>query len=461
MISNERLILSALVKNERFMRAVSPFIKAEFFRDQTEKRVFELVADYVAKYNSPPNKSSLGILVTNDQEMNEKQTVEAADIVADIFDIIPPANDEFLSKTTEEWCKNQSVHNAIDMAISVYQGENNTLTVNAIPDLLRDAIGMSFDVKIGLDFDDDAQVRWDYYTTPENKIPFDLDIMNEVTCGGVTRKTLNVLTAGVNVGKTMSLIHLASAYKQAGYNVLYFSLEMREEAIMQRMDANILKTAVNDIVGLGQERYLSRIEQMRAKTHGKLKVKEFPPGSASASHFRHTVNELKLKQNFVADIIIVDYLTICASARMKYGVQGSYFYYKAVAEELRALAVEENVVIWTAAQFNRGGMSATEVGMEDLAESVGIAQTVDGMWAVIRTDELDQVGQLMIKQLKSRYANKAVKTRFTIGVNIDTQTLFDVTQSQQTDIIQPEKLRVPSNEELKNRFLGIKVSGED
>lgn len=457
MISNERLILSALVKNERYMRAVFPFLKNDFYRDSIEKRIFELIGEYLSKYNSCPNKSSLAILVTNDMTLNEKQTLEAADVVEDIFDIIPPANEEFLIKTTEEWCQTQSVHNAIDTAISIYQGENKNLSVHSIPDILKEAIGMSFDVKVGMDFDDDALIRWEFYTTPENKIPFDIEIMNEVTCGGVTRKTLNVLTAGVNVGKTMSLIHLASAYKKQGLNVLYFSLEMREEMIMQRMDANILKIAVNDIVSLGQERYLSRIETLRQKTHGKLKVKEFPPGTASAAHFRHTINELKLKQNFIPDVIIVDYLTICASSRMKYGVQGSYFYYKAVAEELRALAVEMNVVMWTAAQFNRGGMAATEVGMEDLAESVGIAQTVDGMWAVIRTDELDQVGQLMIKQLKSRYANKAVKTRFTIGVDIDKQTLFDVTQSQQTDIIQPEALRAPTQNDLKNRFMGLKI----
>lgn len=457
MISNERLILASLTKNEQYMRAVFPFLKSEYFRDQTEKRVFELIANYLNKYNTCPNKSSLGILVTNDLGMNEGQTTDAAEIVSDIFDIIPPSNEEFLIKTTEEWCQNQAVHNAIDTAISVYQGENKDITTHAIPDILKEAIGLSFDVKVGLDFDDDAKIRWDYYTTPENKIAFDLDIMNEVTCGGVTRKTLNVLTAGVNVGKTMSLIHLASAYKQAGLNVLYFSLEMREEAIMQRMDANILKTPVNDIVSLGEERYLNRIEAMRQKTHGKLKVKEFPPGTASAAHFRHTINELKLKQNFTADVIIVDYLTITASSRMKYGVQGSYFYYKAVAEELRALAVEENIVMWTAAQFNRGGMSATEVGMEDLAESVGIAQTVDGMWAIIRTDELDQVGQLLVKQLKSRYANKAVRTRFTIGVDIEKQTLFDVTQSQQDGIIQPEQARAPSASELRDKFMGMKI----
>jgi len=457
MISNERLILSSLVKNERYMRAVFPFLRSEFFRDSAEKRVFELVGDYLSKYNSCPNKSSLSILVTNDMSLNEKQTTEAADIVEDIFDIIPPSNEEFLITTTEEWCQNQAVHNAIDTAISIYQGENDKLSVNVIPDLLKEAIGMSFDVKVGMDFDDDALIRWEFYTTPENKIPFDIDVLNEVTCGGVTRKTLNVLTAGVNVGKTMSLIHLAAAYKKLGLNVLYFSLEMREEMIMQRMDANILKIAVNDIVSLGQERYINRIETLKLKTHGKLKVKEFPPGTASAAHFRHTINELRLKQNFVPDVIIIDYLTICASSRMKYGVQGSYFYYKAVAEELRALAVETNTVMWTAAQFNRGGMAATEVGMEDLAESVGIAQTVDGMWAIIRTDELDQVGQLMVKQLKSRYANKAVKTRFTIGVDIDKQTLFDVTQSQQTDIIQPEQLRAPSQSELKNRFMGMKM----
>lgn len=454
-ITNEKLILSSLVQNEQYARKVIPFLKDEYFEDLLEKRLFEIITGYVEKYNGLPNKTDLSINIRNDSKLNEEQTDEALSLAAELFDIEPANNQEWLVTTTESFCQDKAVYNAIHQAIAIYQGEDKQLTPHAIPDLLKNAIAVCFDSKVGIDFFDDAESRFDFYATPESKIPFHLNILNEVTCGGVTPKTLNLLVAGVNVGKTLGLIDLAAGYMRDGKNVLYISMEMREEMIMQRVDANMLKVPVNDVASLGKERFMNRIEVLKQKSYGKLKVKEFPPGMASAVHIRHVVDELKLKQGFVPDIIMVDYLQIAASSRMKYGQVGSYYYYKSVAEELRALAVELNVVIWSAAQFNRGGMNATEVGMEDIAESTGIAMTADGMWGLIRTDELDAVGQIMWKQLKSRYANKAVRTRFVTGVDVEKQCFYDVDQNAQPELSQPEQAKPMTGQQLKERFLGM------
>lgn len=452
-VTNEQLILSSLARNETYARAVAPFLKDDYFDDPIERRLFEHIIQYLHQYNAVPSKTDLIINLRNDDKLDETKTDRAIAEVNELWTVTLSTNMEWLIKTSEAFCKDKAVYNAIHKAIAIYQGEDKQLTSHAIPDILKDAIGLCFESKVGIDYFDDAASRFDFYATPENKIAFGLNIMNDVTCGGVGRKTLNLWVAGVNVGKTMALISTANDYVRQGYNVLYFSLEMREEMMMQRADANMMKVAVNDVVSLGKERFLNRIEMLKQKSYGRLKIKEFPPGMATVAHFRHVVDELRMKQGFVPDVIIVDYLQITGSARMKYGQVGSYYYYKSVAEELRAMAVELDVVVWTAAQFNRGGMSASEVGMEDIAESTGIAQTADGMWALIRTDELDQIGQLLCKQLKSRYANKAVKTRFTIGVDIEKQTLYDV--EQQPDLTSPETTKTMSDTDLKNKFLSL------
>jgi len=454
-ITNERLILSSLVQNESYARKVIPFLKEEYFEDLIERRVFELITQYIGKYSTVPSKTDLAVNIRNDEKLNEGQTADALVISNELFQIEPSSNQDWLVSTTESFCQDKAVYNAIHQAIAIYQGEDKQLTPHAIPDLLKNAIAVCFDSKVGIDFFDDAETRFDFYATPENKIPFHLNILNEVTCGGITPKTLNLLVAGVNVGKTLGLIDLAAGYMRDGKNVLYISMEMREEMIMQRVDANMLKVPVNDVASLGKERFMNRIEILKQKSYGKLKVKEFPPGMASSVHIRHVVDELKLKQKFSPDVIMVDYLQIAASSRMKYGQVGSYYYYKSVAEELRALAVELDVVIWSAAQFNRGGMNASEVGMEDIAESTGIAMTADGMWGLIRTEELDEVGQIMWKQLKSRYANKAVKTRFVTGVDVEKQCFYDVDQDSQPKLTQPEQVKPMTGQQLKERFLGM------
>lgn len=461
-MTNELLVLSSLVQNESYARKVIPFLKDEYFHDPIEKRLIQLIAEYYNKYHQAPKRTDLSVSVQNDDKLNEQQTNDARSLVGTLFTAEQAGNEEWLLSTTEEFCKSKAVYNAIHRSIAVYQGEDKHLSTNAIPDLLKEAIAVTFDNRIGMDFYDDAEVRFDFYSLPENKIPFHLTILNDVTNGGVTRKTLNIISAGTNVGKSLTMIDMAAGYVRNGYNVLYVSMEMREEAILQRFDANMLRVAVNDVASLGKERFLNRIEILRQKSYGKFKVKEFPPGAASSTHIRHVMDELVLKQGFVPDIVIVDYIQITASSRMKPGSVNSYFYYKSVAEELRAQAVETDTVFWTATQFNRGGMDASDANMSDISESAAIAFTCDGMWGVFRTEELDAVGQLLWKQLKSRYANKSTRTKFVTGVDIDKQTLFDVDQHDNHVGVtgqQPTAGQRPvmNQEQLKNRFTGMEV----
>ncbi|USV40842.1 DNA primase/helicase [Xanthomonas phage BUDD] len=458
-VTNERLVLSALVKNEEYMRKLIPFIKEEYFEDESEKRVFKMINAYAGKYNEMPDKSTLMVEAKNDRSLDEGRSNRVVETVGDVFSIVPSQNFDWLKEITEKWCQERAVYNALQEGIAVYQGENTKLSIAAIPDILAKAISVSFNTQVGQDYFDDAQLRWDFYTNPESKVPFRIDTFNEITSGGLTRKTLNLFVAGTNVGKSLALVSLAADYIRDGLNVLYVSCEMREEVVFQRVDANILGMDMNKITDIGQEKFLNRIDALKAKSYGKLKVKEFPPTSASTLNIRQTLDELKMKQNFIPDVIIVDYLQILASYRLPYSV-GSYYFFKSVAEELRALAVETNTVVWSAAQFNRGQMNATDVDMSGIAESAGIAHTADGMWAMIRTDELDQVNQLLIKQLKSRYANKSIKTTFTIGVKIEHQTLFGLDDDRSSEFTQMDSKIVTDQTALKDKFQSTNSSGK-
>lgn len=455
-VTNERLVLCALVKNEEYLRKFLPFIKDEYFVDATEKRMFQLIHEYAGKYNEPPDKSTLLVSAKNDQVLSEGQSESLIDTIKDVFSIVPTNNIDWLRKTTEGWVQKQAIYNALQQSIAIYQGEEKKLNIAAVPDILAKAISISFETKIGMDFFDDAQARYDYYTNPESRVPFRIDTFNEVTCGGPTRKTLNLLVAGTNVGKSLGLISLTADYIRDGLNVLYVSCEMREEAVLQRVDANILGVAINDITSIPREKFIDRIESLRQKSYGTLKVIEFPPTSASTLNIRQKLDELKMKKGFIPDIIVVDYLQILASYRLPYSV-GSYYFFKSVAEELRALAVETNTVVWSAAQFNRSQMNSTEVGMDGIAESAGIAHTADGMWAMIRTEELDALNQLMIVQLKSRYANKAVKTKFTIGVDIERQMLYGLDDDRSDKLLQPSEMISHSQEKIKEKFASFNV----
>jgi replicative DNA helicase len=455
-VTNERLVLSALVKNEEYLRKLIPYVKEEYFEDESEKRLFKMINEYAGKYNELPDKSTLIVEAKNDRSLDDGREERLLETVADVFSIVPSQNYEWLKKITEAWCQERAVHNALQEAIAIYQGENKKLTIAAVPDILAKAISISFNTQIGQDYFDDAELRYDFYTNPESRVAFRIPTFNEVTAGGPTRKTLNLFVAGTNVGKSLALVSLAADYIRDGLNVLYVSCEMREEVVFQRVDSNLLNVNMNKLIEIGKEKFLGRIDALKQKSYGKLKVKEFPPSSASVLNIRQTLDELRMKQNFVPDVIIVDYLQILSSYRLAYSV-GSYYFFKAVAEELRAMAVETNTVVWSAAQFNRGQMTATDVDMSGIAESAGIAHTADGMWALIRTDELDQVNQLLVKQLKSRYANKAVKTTFTIGVNIETQTLYGLEDDRSGEFTQMDSTAVTNQSDLKSKFMSFQV----
>lgn len=452
-ISTERVILAALVKNADFLVKVLPYIKEEYFEDSAEARVFTKISDFTSKYNALIDKSTLMVGLKTEYSFDEQMIDRSMEVANDIFAINPTSSMEWLEETTEGWVRDRAIFNAINAAIQIYQGKDKQLTVSAIPDILTTAISISFDDRIGSDYFDNALERFDYYTNPATKIPFLIPEFNEITCGGIPTKTLNILLAGINVGKSLGLVSLACDYARQGYDVLYISMEMREELVLQRMDANILDVNTNSLAELGRERFVNKIAALREKTMGRIVVKEFPPGGATALDIKRAIADLRLKRNFKPVVVMVDYIQIIASYRMQYGTSGSYYYYKAVAEELRKMAVEEDIIVWTASQFNRGGQDASDVNMGDVAESMAIAATADGMWGLIRTEELDQMGQLLVKQLKTRYANKATKLRFTIGVNVDKQQLYGLEEGRGAALINSSEHVRTNQEDLKKRFL--------
>ena len=312
-MSTERLVLAALVQNPDYAKKIVGHVKPEYFELDESRALFDAAKQYIVEYHGIPNRLAVETMIDNNKELDDTRVEATRGVIADVFDIIPPDNLEFLVSTTETWCRDRALYLAINKAISIYQGEAKDLKVAVIPDLVKTALSVTFDVSLGSDWLDDAEKRWEYYITPENKIPFKIDVLNEVTCGGVTRKSLNVVAAGVNVGKSMCLIALASDYIRQGYNVLYISLEMSEEMVMQRVDANLLNTPANEIVGLGKERFLGKVEEIRRKAYGKFKAKEYPPSSASALNFEQLLDDYEMIHGFVPDVVMVDYIQICAS----------------------------------------------------------------------------------------------------------------------------------------------------
>lgn len=366
--------------------------------------------------------------VKNDMELAERDIASAVDIVNDIYTInVKDLDPKWLVKQAEEFCQSKAIYLAIMKSIAIYDGSEKDLTPHAIPDMVKNAISISFDSHIGKDYYDDAEARYDYYTQPENKVPFDLEILNKITNGGCLKKTLNVIAAGVNCGKTLTMCHLAAAYMKMGHNVLYISMEMSEDEILKRVDANLLRVNINKISELGRDAFLSRVHKIREKTHGKIKVKEFPTGAATCAHFSHLLNELKLKQGFEPTIIFIDYIGITGSSRMKMGVQSSYFYLKAVAEEMRALAVETETVVWTALQLNRQGITSSDVEITDVAECIHpdsmVVEKTRGMIKVKDVslgDEIKTHGDktAIVKMVHCTKKKKAVKIRLKSGKEI-------------------------------------------
>lgn len=431
----ENLILSQLVFNDQYGRKAMPFIKDEYFKNQPHRLVFNIINQYVTQYNEFPTKEAILIELDKNDGVNETTYSETQALISDLA-ATDNNNLEWLLDTTEKFCQDKAIYNAIYNSIKVLEDKTGKVSKGIIPKLLQDALAVSFDTSIGHDFIEDWSERFDYYNRLLNRIPFDIALLNEITGGGIPNKTLSVLMAGTNVGKTQFMCHMAGNNLRDGYNVLYITMEMAEEEISKRIDANLLDVSMDDLKGLEKEVYEKRINKLKQTTKGKLIVKEYPTASASAGNFRHLLNELKLKKNFIPQIVYIDYINICASVRIKSGNKGgSYEYVKAIAEELRGLAVEHNLPVVTATQTNRTGFTSSDVGLDDVSESFGLPQTADFMAALIATEELEELGQIMVKQLKNRFADKSSNKRFVIGVDRSKMRFFDVEQEAQEDII--------------------------
>lgn len=434
---SEQIILTNLLVNEEYTRKVLPFLKSSYFHEPQDKRIFTAFVKYYEKYNAAPTRAALMHEITEAGGLSEtefSETIERVKLLKQ--DDKPDSN--WLVDTTESFCQDKAIYNAIMDSISIIDGTDKKNTKHGIPDILKEALAVTFDSHVGHDYFDDAERRYEFYNLEHEKIKFDLEMFNKITNGGIPRKTLNIILAGTNVGKTLAMVHLASSYVMNGYNVLYITLEMAEEMISNRVDANLLDMTVNEVEKVDKERFFSGINKLKSKTHGKLVVKEYPTSSAHVGHFRQLMQELQMKRSFKPDIIFIDYIGIMASARVKLGGTNSYGYIKAIAEELRGFAVEFNVPVWSAVQSNRSGYSDTDVDLTNTAESFGLPATADFMFALIRTSELDQMGQLMVKQLKSRYGNKGYYEKFVVGVDPDRMKLYDVEMSAQKNIIQSD-----------------------
>ena len=431
----ELTILKNLVHNDDFARKTLPFLKENYFSDSSERLVFRRINEFMTKYNSRPTREAIGIEIESSTNISEEEHKRSIELVRSLVEPEPVTMD-WLLESTESFCQERAVYNAIMDSIAILDNKDKNRTKNAIPEILSEALGVSFDSHIGHDFIDDFEDRYDYYHRVEEKLPFDLELMNKITRGGLSRKSLNIILAGTGVGKTLAMCHFAAANLAMGKNVLYITMEMAEEKIAERIDANLLNIATEDIKQLPKELYQNKIARLRAKTTGKLIIKEYPTASAHVGHFRHVLNELNLKRNFVPDIIYIDYLNICCSSRIKPGVNvNSYTYVKSIAEELRGLAVERNLPIVSATQTTRSGYTNSDPGLEDTSESFGLPATADFMIALIRTEDADERGQLLVKQLKNRYSDPADYKRFFVGIDRVKMRLFDLEESAQEDLV--------------------------
>lgn len=428
------VIFSNLIYNDEYARKVLPFISEEYFDNRLDKFLFKTIKEYSIKYHSAPSKPALLVEIENSTSLNQDEHKIVSDKISALSQ--EEVDNDWLLKETEKFCQDKAVYNAIMKSIEVFDGRAKDLEKGSIPKILSDALAVSFDSHIGHDFFDDHENRYDFYHKKEKKIPFDLDYFNRITKGGLPSKTLNIALAGTGVGKSLFMCHCAAANLTKGYNVLYITLEMSEEKIAERIDANLLNVSIDELMVLPKDTYNKKIERLRTNTTGKLVIKEYPTASASTAHFRHLINELKLKKKFVPDIIYVDYLNICGSSRLKYGQNvNSYTYVKAIAEELRGLAVETNVPIISATQTTRSGYTNSDLGLEDTSESFGLPATADFMFALISSEELQDLGQMLVKQLKNRYSDPSFNRRFIVGVDRPKMKLYDVEQHAQDDIV--------------------------
>ena len=433
----EQTILKNLIQNEEFTRKCIPFLKPEYFTDTTEKTIFEEVYAYFQKYTKPPTKEALLINLDNSTSINENVVKDAKNIVGK-FEVDNTPQD-WLVDETESWCKDRAIYIAVMDSIEVIDKKSQRST-GEIPELLKDALSVSFDTQIGHDQLEDSDNRFDFYHTEEEKIPFDLEYFNKITKGGLPNKTLNIVLAGTGVGKSLFMCHQAASCLMMNKNVLYITLEMAEERIAERIDANIMNVPMKEIPDMSKKQFDKKVDKLKNKTKGKLIIKEYPTAAAHVGHFRHLLQELDIKKDFTPDIIFIDYLNICASHRVRPG-QGanSYTLVKSIAEELRGLAVEFDVPLVSATQTTRSGYGSTDIGLEDTSESFGLPATADLMFALITSDELEDLDQLVVKQLKNRYNDPTIFKRFVIGIDRSRMKLYDCEQEAQTELVEGEQ----------------------
>jgi len=425
----ESTIISNLFFNEDFTRKALPFIQSEYFSNAEEKTLFNEIEKFVENYKNLPTKDTILIELNNRKDLNEDQLKNLRQLVSSASD--EQVDLQWLLDTTEKWCKDRAVHNAVLSGIKILDNKDQKRTPEAIPGILADALSVSFDNHIGHDYLQDADKRFDWYHTKEKRFKFDLDYFNRITKGGVPSKTLNIALAGTGVGKSLFMCHVASSFLTQGKNVLYITLEMAEERIAERIDANLFDISMDDIRDMPKQLYDTKVEKLNAKTKGQLIIKEYPTASAHSGHFRALMNELSLKKSFKPDVVFIDYLNICASARFKGGNISSYFYIKAIAEELRGLAVEFDLPIFSATQTTRTGFVSTDIGLEDTSESFGLPATADFMFALMSNEELEALGQMKVKQLKNRYNDPSMNRAFIVGVDRAKMRLYDVENNAQ------------------------------
>jgi len=462
----EQTIIKNLIKNETFTRKVLPFLKEDYFGNLEDRLLFKEVSGFVLKYNQQPTFDALQVEIDNIRGTTDDTVKNISQTLKELNDDTVSTNLDWLIENTEKFCQEKAIYNAITTSLEIMNGKSKHAK-GAIPTFLSDALAISFDPNVGHDYLDQYEDRYEYYHRVQEKLAFDLEFFNKITKNGVPRKTLNVVMAGVGVGKSLFLCHLASSYINQGKNVLYITLELAEEEVAKRIDANLMNITFDDLMNLPKDLYQKRIENLKAKTNGKLIVKEYPTASASVIHFRALLNELNLKKNFVPDAIMIDYLNISASSRIKPGNGvNSYTYIKAIAEELRGLAVEFNVPVWSATQLTRSGYGSSDPDMTDTSESFGLPATADLFFALVTNENLEQLKQVMVKQLKNRYNDPSLNKRFIIGIDKSKMRLYDVENSAQNivDANQEDDHRRPNVSVQKmdfknkdNKFKGLKV----
>ncbi len=432
----EQTILSNLIFNEDYCKKVYPFIKEEYFDDNSYKKIFNTFSSYINKYNGSPSIEALKISIDNRKDLNEDSFKDVIKTI-DVFKIDENTNQEWLISETEKFCQDKAVYNAIRQSILVLDGKDKNLDKGSIPKLLNDALGISFDNNIGHDFLEDYEARYDYYHRKEERLDTDLDFINKITKGGFPRKSMTILLATSGGGKSLTKCHLAAQQLLYGRNVLYITMEMAEAEIARRIDANIMNITLDEVKDIPLDVLEKRMSRFKDKTVGKLIIKEYPTGSAHSGHFRHLLNELRLKKNFKPDFVCIDYLNICASARVK--DSNSYGLVKAVAEELRGLAMEFDFALLSSSQYNRGAYGSTDIDMQNVSESMGTIFTSDAIFALISTEELEQMGQLMIKQLKNRWGDISQHRRFVIGIDRAKMKLFNLEETAQSNMMNEDK----------------------